>query len=399
MAKKAAAGTGTIRKKTVTRAGKQYTYWEARATVGRDPGTGKQVQRSFTGKTQREVLEKMQAAALAVNQGDYFEPSKMTVGRWVEIWLADYMGDKKYSTVKHYRAQCKAHIVPSLGAVKLSKLTAPQIQAFYNGLQHDGMAAKTVRNIHGILTKCLSTAIQVGHLRHNPADMVTLPRVEKREIAPLTDEQVKRFLQVAPYDEYGLILKVILFTGMRESEAIGLTWDCVDFKAGTVKVCKQLQKRPLDDGGFTFAPLKNDKARILKPAPFVMKLLTARKRQQAAQRLRTGAPWQSWLAPDDRRRDLVFTTSSGCNLSPQTVYNHYKKLAAQIGAPESRVHDLRHTFAVLSLQNGDDVKTVQGALGHATAAFTLDVYGHVSEKMKDDSAARMEGYIRRIVFP
>ena len=130
-----------------------------------------------------------------------------------------------------------------------------------------------------------------------------------------------------------------------------------------------------------------------------MKLLTARKRQQTTQRLRTGAPWQSWLAPDDRRRDLVFTTASGCNLSPQTVYNHYKKLAAQIGAPESRVHDLRHTFAVLSLQNGDDVKTVQGALGHATAAFTLDVYGHVSEKMKDDSAARMEGYIRRIVFP
>ena len=78
------------------------------------------------------------------------------------------------------------------------------------------------------------------------------------------------------------------------------------------------------------------------------------------------------------------------------MYLHYKKLAAQIGAPDSRVHDLRHTFAVLSLQNGDDVKTVQGNLGHATAAFTLDVYGHVSEKMKEDSSARMEGYIRSI---
>lgn len=392
MPKRAAQGSGTIRKKIVLRNGKEYTYWEARVTVGRDPGTGKQVQRSFSGKTQKEVREKMQAAAVAVNEGDYFEPSKMTIARWVEIWLQEYTGDKKYLTVKHYKAQCKTHIVPSLGAVKLSELTPPQVQTFYNGLRRDGLAAKSVRNIHGILTKCLSTAVQVGYLRSNPASMVTLPKVEKKEIHPLTDEQVKDFLRVSAGDEYEILLKVILFTGLRESEAIGLTWDCVDFKAGTVKVCKQLQKRPLADGGFTFAPLKNDKARTLKPAPFVIELLKHRKREQAAQRLKAGQLWQGWETSEKQKNALVFTTAIGGNLSPQTVYNHYKKLAVQIGAPDSRVHDLRHTFAVLSLQNGDDVKTVQGNLGHATAAFTLDVYGHVSERMKEDSAARMEGY-------
>lgn len=396
MPKRAAQGSGTIRKKIVLRNGKEYTYWEARVTVGRDPGTGKQVQRSFSGKTQKEVREKMQAAAVAVNEGDYFEPSKMTIARWVEIWLQEYTGDKKYLTVKHYKAQCKTHIVPSLGAVKLSELTPPQVQTFYNGLRRDGLAAKSVRNIHGILTKCLSTAVQVGYLRSNPASMVTLPKVEKKEIHPLTDEQVKDFLRVSAGDEYEILLKVILFTGLRESEAIGLTWDCVDFKAGTVKVCKQLQKRPLADGGFTFAPLKNDKARTLKPAPFVIELLKHRKREQAAQRLKAGQLWQGWETSEKQKNALVFTTAIGGNLSPQTVYNHYKKLAVQIGAPDSRVHDLRHTFAVLSLQNGDDVKTVQGNLGHATAAFTLDVYGHVSERMKEDSAARMEGYIKSL---
>ncbi|MBM6886309.1 tyrosine-type recombinase/integrase [Pseudoflavonifractor phocaeensis] len=396
MPKRAAQGSGTIRKKIVLRNGKEYTYREARVTVGRDPGTGKQVQRSFSGKTQKEVREKMQAAAVAVNEGDYFEPSKMTIARWVEIWLQEYTGDKKYLTVKHYKAQCKTHIVPSLGAVKLSELTPPQVQTFYNGLRRDGLAAKSVRNIHGILTKCLSTAVQVGYLRSNPASMVTLPKVEKKEIHPLTDEQVKDFLRVSAGDEYEILLKVILFTGLRESEAIGPTWDCVDFKAGTVKVCKQLQKRPLADGGFTFAPLKNDKARTLKPAPFVIELLKHRKREQAAQRLKAGQLWQGWETSEKQKNALVFTTAIGGNLSPQTVYNHYKKLAVQIGAPDSRVHDLRHTFAVLSLQNGDDVKTVQGNLGHATAAFTLDVYGHVSERMKEDSAARMEGYIKSL---
>ncbi len=394
MAKRAAQGSGTIRKKTVTRSGKEYTYWEARITVGRDPGTGKQIQRSFSGKTQKEVREKMQAAAVAINEGDYFEPSKMTLARWVEIWTAEYMGDKKYSTAKHYKAQCKAHIVPGLGAVKLANLTPPQIQTFYNGLQRGGLAPKSVRNIHGILTKCLSTAVQVGYLRNNPASMVTLPKVERKEIHPLTDEQVKAFMQEAVGDEYEILMKVILLTGLRESEAIGLTWDCVDFKAGTIKVCKQLQKRPLKDGGFVFTPPKNGKSRTIKPAPFVMALLKQRRQEQDTQCLKAGMVWAGWSSLDERKTALVFTTAAGTNLSPQTVYNHYKKLAVKIGAPDSRVHDLRHTYAVLSLQNGDDIKTVQGNLGHATAAFTLDVYGHVSERMKDDSATRMEGYIK-----
>lgn len=387
---RAAQGGGTIRQRPDGR-------WEARFTVGRDPGTGKQIQRSVYGSTQKEVRQKLAQAVAALDNGDYFEPSKMTLVRWVEIWLEEYTGDKKYLTVKHYKAQCRAHIVPSLGAVKLSELTTPQIQAFYNGLQRSGLAAKSIRNIHGILTKCLSTAVQVGYLRNNPASAVTLPKVVKKDIQPLTDEQVRDFLQVSAADEYEILLKVILFTGLRESEAIGLTWECIDFKAGTVTICKQLQKRPLSDGGFTFAPLKNDKTRIIKPAASVIALLSRRWKEQAAQRLQAGGAWKGWQNAEERKTALVFTTLTGTNLSPQTVYNHYKKLAVQIVAPDSRVHDLRHTFAVLSLQNGDSVKTVQGNLGHATAAFTLDVYGHVSERMKEDSAARMEGYIQGIV--
>lgn len=393
MARKAtrnAQGAGSIRQRA-------DGTWEARYTVGRDPGTGKQLRKSVYGKTQKEVRQKLSQAVAALDNGDYFQLSKMTLSRWVEIWLQEYTGDKKYLTVKHYKAQCKTHIVPSLGAVKLSELAPPQIQAFYNGLQRDGLAAKSVRNIHGILTKCLSTAVQVGYLRSNPASMVMLPKIEKKEIHPLTDEQVKDFLRVSAGDEYEILLKVILFTGLRESEAIGLTWDCIDFKAGAVKVCKQLQKRPLSDGGFTFAPLKNDKSRSLRPAHFVLDLLERRKREQAAQRLKAGELWEGWHTAEEQKSALVFTTATGGNLSPQTVYNHYKRLAVKIGAPDSRVHDLRHTFAVLSLQNGDDVKTVQGNLGHATAAFTLDVYGHVSERMKEDSAARMEEYIKGLV--
>lgn len=415
---RAANGNGTIRKKTVTRNEKEYTYWEARCTVGYDPGTGKQVQKSITGKTQKEVAQKLKQMSLDVDNGTYQEPSKMTVGEWLDVWTETYTGDKKYLTVKTYKAQIEAHIKPGLGAVKLNQLSPHMIQKFYNELltggqlvpkrdrsgkiiKKDGrtvyesapLSAKTVRNVHGVLTKALATAVSIDYLRSNPAERVTLPRVEKRELSPLMDEQVKSFLQAATYDRYGIALKVILFTGLRESEALGLTWDCIDFQSRTVKICKQLQKRRLEDGGTVFASLKNDKTRILKPAPFVMELLSRQWNEQAEQRLRAGDRWQGWQSQEERKTALVFTTPEGNDISPTSIRYHFKKLVAEIGVPTCRVHDLRHTFAVLSLQNGDDYKTLQGNLGHATAAFTLDVYGHVSERMKDDSAKRMQAYI------
>ena len=407
-----AKGTGTIYKRTKTQNGKKYEFWESQVTLGYDPGSGKQVRKTFTGKTQKEVREKMQTAAVAVQDGSFFEPAKMTLSQWVDIWLKEYTGDKKYLTVKHYTAQCETHIKPALGAIKLGKLTAPQIQGFYNELGKTGhtvqrkdkktgkmtvtqepLSAKSIRNIHGILTKCLSTAVDVGYIKTNPAERVTLPRVEKKEIRPLTDEQVKAFYKAAGEDEYCYLLRLIPFTGLREAEAMGLTWDCVDFRAGTLKINKQLVKRPNAAGGFTLAETKNSKIRVIKPAPSVMQLLKQRQREQIEQRMRAGEFWEGWKNEKERESGLVFTTLTGGNLSPQTVYNHCKKVLESIGAGDRCVHDLRHTYAVLSLQNGDDIKTVQGNLGHATAAFTLDVYGHVSERMKEDSAARMERYM------
>ena len=411
---RAASGSGTIRQRP-------DGTWEARFVVGHDPGTGKPIRKSVYAKTQKEVRQRMAQAIAAVDNHEYFEPSKMTLGEWLDIWAAEYMGDKRYSTRRTYKANIETHIKPALGAVKLSQLAPHIIQKFYNTLLTSGckkpkrdkngklikkngkpvcepapMSAKTVRNIHGTLTKALSTAVDIGYLRFNPADRVTLPRIEKKELSPLTDAQVKDFLRESSNDELEIILKVILFTGLRESEALGLTWDNIDFQARTIKVCKQLQKRRLVDGGTTLAPTKNGRARTLKPAPFVMELLDRQYREQAAQRLKMGDLWQGWQTAAEHKTALVFTTPEGRSISQTSLRYHFKKVVEAIGVPSCRVHDLRHTFAVLSLQNGDDIKTVQDNLGHATAAFTLDVYGHVSEKMKEDSAARMEAYIKSL---
>lgn len=392
--KKSAQGTGTIRKRKDGR-------WEARYTTGFDPTTGKQVQKSIYGKTQKDVREKLTQITTELDNGSYIEPSKMTLEAWMIIWLEDYMFDKKWSTVKHYKAQVKAHILPALGRVLLSQLDPHRIQSFYNSLLRGTggkkpLTPKSIRNVHGILSKCLSIAVKLEYLRRNPAEMVTLPRVERKEIQPLNDAQVGALVAAVGNDGYGTLIKVVLFTGLRLAEAIGLTWDCVDFEKRRLIINKQLQQRPLSEGGFTFAPLKNDRPRIIVPAPFVLDVLKSWRQYQAAERSKAGWEWQGWKNEKEWQTAFVFTSALGTHLYPQTTYLHFKKFAAQIGAPNARVHDLRHTYAVLSLQNGDDIKTVQGNLGHATAAFTLDVYGHVSERMKEDSANRMQKYIEAL---
>lgn len=406
-----AQGTGSIYKKTVTRSGQLYTYWEAQVTVGADPGTGKQIRKTFTGKTQKEVREKMQAAAVAVQEGDYFEPAKMTVAEWLDLWLKEYSADWKYKTKEKYDTVCRVHLKPALGATKLSRLTAPQIQSFYNELGRSGkvtkkkdkkgkeaerrepLSPKSIRLVHGVLSKALNTAVRVGYIKHNPAELCTTPKLEKKEIHPLSDAQVKEFVTLCGGEDYGRIYKLILFTGLREGEALGLTWDCVDFGKNELKINKQLQRQGDKD---VLIPLKNSKPRYLTAPAFVMQLLREERVHQLEQRLAAGEIWRGWQTPEEMKTGLVFVKEDGSCITAAALYQRYKHLAEQIGVPDSRVHDLRHTYAVLSLQNGDNVKTVQDNLGHATAAFTLDVYGHVSEKMKEDSAARMQSYIENM---
>ena len=395
-ATKNAKGGGTIRKRSDGR-------WEARYTLGIDPKTGKQIQKSVYGKTQKEVRQKLTAITAEIDDGTYIPPDKTTVEQWLTIWLKEYMGDKKYGTVRNYKNVCKYHIIPYIGRYRLSELKPYTIQALYNrlGREEDGKKAlspKTIHNVHGVLSKALNQAVWNEMIRSNPAQLTTRPRKTRKEITTLSDEQIQKFGALVEQDNYRAILKFILFSGVRESEAIGLTWDCIDFDRGTIRIYRQMLKRTKEAGGYTLASLKNDRERLLTPPPMLLSMLKEQKREQVERRMKAGPAWRGWNSVEEQKTWFVFTTEFGDHYCPQTVYAHFKKIARQIGAEEANVHSLRHTYAVLCLQNGDDVKTVQSNLGHATAAFTLDVYGHVSEKMKQDSAERMEAYMRSTVY-
>ena len=380
---KGAKGGGTIRQRPDGR-------WEARYTLGIDPGTGKQIQKSVYGKTQKEVRQKLTAITAEIDEGTYMDVPRLKTADWLNTWVEEYIGNVKPATRKSYQDHVRLNIIPYVGAVPLSKLTAAMIQQMYNELQTEkGLSPKTIKNVHGVLHRALEQAQKMGYIRNNPLTAVTLPRIEKKQIKPLEDNELCAFLKEIRGDTYELVYFVTVFTGLRQGEVLGLTWDCVDFEKGTILVNKQLRRSQRKGGTYYFSPPKNNKSRTITPAPYVMKLLQAQKVQQAEQRLMAGPAWED--------SGLVFTNEFGRYISYRAIFDSFKRIVKRIGLPDARIHDLRHTYAVNCIRAGDDIKTVQSNLGHATAAFTLDVYGHFTDDMRSVSAQRMEGFITNVL--
>ena len=382
MATKKANGSGTIRKRADGR-------WEGKYTLGYEPKTGKLIRKSVYGKTQKEVRLALSKIVSEMDSGTYAEPSKMKVSQWLDEWLASYTMNIKPATRSAYEEHIRVHIKPSLGDIPLKQLSTRDIQQLYtNLLKERELSPKTVRNIHGVLHRTLEQAKLLGYIRVNLADAAVTPRMEKKQVETLDAEDIGKFLAAIRGTKYEYPLFVAVFTGLRQGELLGLTWDCVDFEHGLLLINKQ-HNRVKGDTEFRFASLKNDKARVLTVADEIIDVLKLQKQRQESWGAALGNGWEN---PDN----LVFTTEFGRYINNKILYQNFKRIAKKLGKPGLRFHDLRHTYAVNSLRAGDDIKTVQENLGHVTASFTLSTYAHATPGMKRESAKRMTAFIRSV---
>ena len=375
MAKKRANGEGSIRKRDDGKG------WEARYYDEK----GKR--HSLYGKTQGEVRKKLVATIIEKKADAETEECDLTIAQWLEIWQHDFIGNVKPGTAVSYEMLARVHIVPTLGEIKLTALRTPVVQRLYNQKLAQGLSPKSIKNIHGCLHRALDIAVRVGYLTKNPTSACILPTVRQAEIHPLDTPDLRKLVASIRGDEYEALIMTAIFTGMRSGELLGLTWDCIDFDNGIIRVTKQLVQPRKKGRSFIFGTPKNGKGRTLMPAPFVMDVLKEHKRIQEIHRLEIGPAWDDGGFPN-----LVFTHPDGTHLSQPTVWKALQKILKKAGLENHRFHDLRHTYVVNAFRAGDDVKTVQQNAGHYSAAFTLDRYAHVTETMRKESADRMQSF-------
>ena len=228
---------------------------------------------------------------------------------------------------------------------------------------------KTVRNIHQIIASAMKLAKEQKIIATDPTEGCALPKLEHKEMKTLPIEQLTSFLREAKDSGVFEMYYVELATGLRRGELLGLKWEDIDFEHGNLRVKRQIARI---DGEVVEAPLKTKNAyRTLPLADDAIQVL----KQQGK---KTGSsPW-------------VFPSPIGGPISPDSVLHMLHRVLKRAGLPRVRFHDLRHTFATLALQNGVDIKTVSGMLGHFSAGFTLDTYAHVTTAAQKEAARTME---------
>lgn len=401
--KRRARGEGSIRQRP-------NGTWEARFVVGVDLGTGKDIRKSVYGKTQKEVRRKMTEAIAALDNGTYRKPSNMTLGQWLGTWQKEFLVDVKESTRYLYNRQINYYIIPALGSIKLKDLTTHDIQYFYNSLAEgwDGqppLSWKSILNIHSILHRALqqlviNTSSSDEGITVNPADACKLRRRnseayeqehQKFKKHPLDDDGMVKFMEALQGHPYEIPFLVDLFTGLRQGELLGLTWDYIDFEEGSIRIERQLQRVNGANGQYKMNPTKTDNMRTIVPPDFVMDLLQNQKAKQAEWKQKAGSCWEG-----DALGDFVFTDELGRHLIHRTVYNQFVKIVEDAGLPKMRFHDLRHSYAVAAIRSGIEFKTIQENMGHSKISTTMDIYASVTSQMKRKSANQMQAFIDSI---
>ena len=374
MAKRRANGEGSIRKRKDGR-------WEGRYTAGRDPETGKTIYKNVLGKTQAEVKEKLKQAITASQQLDVSRVKTYTLESWMNLWYETYVEPRlREKTKAYYRNYIDNHIIPSLGKIPLEKLTTIQIQKFYNDLQKNGrvqryqhielkdkgLSVRVVRGIHTLLSNCLEQAVTERLILVNPAKGCRLPKLEKKEMKILPQEKIGPYLMEA--DKRGLLAAFYLelTTGLRRGELLALLWTDLDVDNRTISVTKQVNR--INGKLVVNQPKTQNSIRTLAIPQQAVDLLVAEHQKH---------PSNPYLFPSPK---------TGTMFDPDSFRHTHDKILKTIGAEHIRFHDLRHTFATLSLKNGVDVKTLSGALGHYSAGFTLSTYTHATAEMKRDAA-------------
>ena len=381
MSKRRANGEGNIRKRKDGR-------WEGRYTAGYDPESGKRIIKNVLGKTQAEVKEKLKTAISESQKLDVSKSGTYTVASWVRTWYEVYAEPRiRPNTKAYYTNYIENHIIPGIGSIPLDKLTTIQIQRFYNNLQKSGrvqrknfpplkdasLSPRVVRGVHTLLHNCLEQAVAERLILTNPAQGCKLPQLEKKEMKILPQEKIGLYLAEA--EKRGLLAAFYLelTTGLRRGELLALQWTDLDVESKTLSITKQVNRI---NGELVVSPPKTrNSVRTLALPQQAVDLLIAEHKKH---------PRNPYLFPSPK---------TGTMYDPDAFRRTHDKILKAIGAEHIRFHDLRHTFATLSLKSGVDVKTLSGALGHYSAGFTLNTYTHATAQMKQDAADTIGGVI------
>ena len=321
----------------------------------------------------------------------------MTVDAWFNRWLKDVVGNRAPNTLRNYRERYEHNVQPFIGSMLLRDVKPMDCQMILNAMESD-YAGSTIRQTYMTMGTFFKSAKDNGFIDRHPMDGVryTKPVRAVDDIHFLTVDEQKRFLEAAKgshnYAQYALILE----TGLRTGEMIGLTWDAIDWEKHTLTVNKTLEYRhkqgvwragpPKTESSYRTIPLTDTAYDILR------EIYDTREYRKESKDLSTVLTFMDRKTGQKRKlvmRDLVFINwRTGMPAKNSSYDTHLYKLCDEAGIKRFCMHALRHTYATRAIESGMQPKVLQKLLGHASSKTTMDRYVHVTDDSMQKAVAQ-----------
>jgi integrase len=289
-------------------------------------------------------------------------------------WLKHHQSQVEPKTWRRYESLVRLYLTPRLGSMQLAKIRPAHVQTALDSIE--GRSPRTVQHVRAVASKAFRQAVAWELIPSNPVVATDAPKAERPDLDVPTADGARRLMAEAEGTVWEMPLFLATFTGARRGEVLAIGWDHVDLERRRVKITRSLERL---DGEFRFKDPKTARSRREVAIPtFAVDRLRRWKAEQSERRLVAGPAWQDF--------GLVCDRGDGQPIDPDSFSKAFKRLTRRIGAPATRLHDLRHAAATLMMEAGVHPSVVSRSLGHASEAFTMQVYGHVRDEMLDQAA-------------
>ena len=349
---------------------------------GRDALTGKRIRHYYTFRgTEKQAEKALRKYISDVENGGVTTNSNTQLSTWMNEWLDVYKTEISPTTRAGYKEKMKNHIIPHLGHLTLNSITPSHIQKWVNMLYNDkGLSPKTIRNTFQSLFACLEKARKLKMIKTNPCEDIQLPKSKKYNVKVYSEAEIKNVLKLTKGSFLYVVALLGLGLGLRRGEMVALTWDDIDFDEKVVHIRKNavvvdgkpLIKDPKSASGIRDITISSAIANEL----YIIYLEYVRDKEKYGTRFKDN--------------NLVVRQPMGEMYNPNSITRAWNRFTKANNLKHIRLHDMRHTNATAMIEQGVDIKTIQQRLGHSDITTTLNVYAHVTKKMNESAANKID---------
>ena len=366
---------------------KRNNSYSIRVSCGYDT-RGKQIIRSMTwkpeeGMTPKQIEKELKRQTVLFEESCMkgFQTKAIKFEAFAEEWFNEYAKINLRNTTYERLLQLRGRIYPAIGHLRMDKITPRHIQAFVNSLSQEGanertgkpLAPKTIRHNLSFISNIFTYAAKMGVVSDNPCSKVTIPKNEVKEKQIYTPEEVEKFLTLLNDEplKYRTFFYLMIYSGFRRGEMLGLEWKDVDFENNVISV-RRTSNYTAKKGVYTDTTKTKKSQRTLKFPQFIMDMLKEYKAEQDAEALRLGDRWVE--------TDRLYVKWDGRPMQNGTPYFWLGEFCEKHDLPFYGLHSFRHLFCSLLVNQGVDIVTVSGAMGHSTVSTTSNIYCHTIQQ-------------------